>query len=118
MLKELFRFLLVGGLNTLISYSLYLLFLGVLPYLAAFTLSYIMSIFTSYVLQAKFVFKSKIRLSAAIQFPLLYITLYFITAGLLYICVKFLSIDVILAPLLVLVITVPISFILSRLIIK
>lgn len=118
MLRELIRFLLVGGFNTVGAYLVYLLLLELTPYLWAFTFTYFLSIFTSYVLQAKLVFKTKMILSAAIKFPLLYISLYFINAGLLYFFVNTLTISEVTAPILILVITVPISFILSRLIIK
>ncbi len=118
MLKELFRYLLVGGFNTLISYSLYLLLLPVLPYLLAFTSAYIISIFTSYLLQTKFVFKKKVVLASALKFPMLYIYLYFMNTGLIYICVNFILIDEVLAPIMVLVLTVPIGFKLSSIIIK
>ncbi len=118
MLKEIFRFIGIGLINTVISYLLYLFALVFFPYIIAFSMSYVLSIFTSYVLQARFVFSEPIRLNSALKFPLLYGLLYFLNLALLSLCVDYFFIDEVFAPVAVLVVMVPVSFVLSRLLIK
>jgi putative flippase GtrA len=115
---EFIRFIIVGGVNTLLSYVIYVSFLLFLPYPVAYTLAYIIAIFISYYLNTKFVFKRKARLSKALQFPLVYLAQYLVGFGSLYILVEILSVSEFIAPVLVVMITIPVTFILSRLIIK
>lgn len=58
--KQIFRFLLVGFLNTILSYIVYisLLYLGIY-YILALLISYIVGITNSYTYNKKWTFKSK-----------------------------------------------------------
>ncbi len=58
--REQVRFLLIGGLNTLVSYSLFVAFyllLGKDWYLLAYVLSYAIALVSGFALQRKFVFR-------------------------------------------------------------
>lgn len=116
--KEFLRFLVSGGLNTLFTYLIYLLLLTLLDYRVAYTFSYIFGIFVSYGLNVRFVFRQKVTFKSFIQFPLVYLLQYLINLVLLYILVDHLHISKIIVPIISVLITIPISFLLSKIIIK
>ena len=65
---EFVRFLLAGGVNTLLSYGIYLLFLLLFPYRIAYTISFLAGIALSYWLVSRFVFQRSLSLHSALQF--------------------------------------------------
>ncbi|MBF0495323.1 MAG: GtrA family protein [Deltaproteobacteria bacterium] len=116
--RELIRFILVGGLNTAITYGIYLLLLLALAYPLAYSGSYVLGIFISYYLNTKFVFKQKPTITKALQFPLVYVVQYLLGVALLYVLVTVWHMDQRLAPVVIVLLTIPVTFLLSRVIIK
>ncbi len=116
--REFIRFIFFGGVNSLLTYAIYAFFLFFVAYAVAYTLSYVLGIFISYFLNARFVFNEKARLTKALQFPLVYLVQYLLGVALLYILVEIFSFSKLLAPILIVVFTVPITYLLSRFIIK
>ncbi len=116
--SEFFRFLIVGGTNTVITYGLYLLLLLIMPYSAAYSIEYLAGITISYYLNSRFVFHQPLQWKKAFQFPLVYVVQYIAGIVILSLSVEILHISTEIAPLLVLALTVPMTFVLSRLIIK
>src|SRR4051794_1914679 len=115
---EFVRYVLVGGTNTALTYLIYRLLLLFVPYGAAYTLAYLCGIFIAYVLNARFVFHQPLRWRVAIRFPLVYLVQYLVGVALLAFAVAILHSSDEVAPLVVIAITVPLTFVLSRLIIK
>jgi putative flippase GtrA len=115
---ELARFGLAGGINFVLTYFLYLLCLRFVTYSLAYTISYLAGILISYWLSSQFVFQERMRLSKALQFPLIYLTLYLITLGLLYLLIECAHVPRQFAPLLALFFTIPTAYLLSRFVIK
>jgi putative flippase GtrA len=115
---EFGTFLLFGVINTLLTYGLYLLLLLAVSYPAAYSASYVVGIFLSYVLNARFVFREPLRLSKALQYPVVYIVQYFLGLGLLYLMVEVFHLSEVVAPLAVVLMTVPCTFVLSRYVIR
>lgn len=115
---EFFRFILFGGINTLAGYLIYALLLRFFPYLVAYSIMYILVVSGSYVLASKFVFGQKLGLSKAVRYPLVYIVQYLLGIISLYFFVELLNVNKLVAPLLVVMLAVPISFFLSRRIVK
>lgn len=116
--KEFFKFLLVGSVNTGAGYIFYLAFIQLIPYALAYSFSFALSVVVSYALNARYVFNEPLSLKKLLSFPLVYIVQYFFGLCLIYIAVEQLSIPATLAPLLVVVITIPITFLLARFIVK
>lgn len=116
--KEFLRFLVSGGVNTLSTYLIYLILLMFLDYRVSYTISYACGIFISYALNVKFVFKEKVTFKSFVQFPIVYLLQYLINLLLLYILVDHLHISEIIVPIISVIVTIPISFILSKVIIK
>lgn len=110
-------FIIVGAINTVLTYFIYLFFLSVLAYSVAYTLSYVIGIFLSYYLNSRFVFKTKLSLKKAFHYPIVYIVQYFFGLFLLYFFVSFLKISELLAPALIILLTIPVTYFFSRFII-
>jgi putative flippase GtrA len=115
---EIGRFLLVGATNTAISYVLYLLLLGFVPYLYAYSISYGIGIVISYVLNSRFVFRQPLSLEKFLQFPVVYAIQYGLGAMILWLLVGRASISPELAMLAVVAVTIPVTFVTSRFILK
>jgi putative flippase GtrA len=116
--SEFFRFLLVGLSNTLVSYVVYLLLLPFLPYLYAYSISYCVGIVNSYFLNVLFVFKKQVSLRSFLKFPLVYVLQYALGAIILWLLVGQLGTQPGLAYTMVLIVTIPVTFLTSRFILK
>jgi putative flippase GtrA len=110
-----FRFLISGGVNTLFTYSLYLLFTMVLNYQAAYLLAYLFGIIFGYIVNSLFVFKVNLALRTLFTYPALYLINYAISALLLLVSVEIIGLNVKYAPLCIITITTPISYLLNNL---
>ncbi|MDH6370970.1 polysaccharide synthesis protein GtrA [Paenibacillus sp. VTT E-133280] len=116
--KQFLKFVISGGINTLATYLVYLLLLGFLSYSMSYTISYISGIFLSYYLNTVFVFKEKVLFRKFLKFPIVYLVQYLINLFMLYVLVEHLNLSKQIVPLIVIVVTIPITYTLSKLIIK
>jgi len=112
--REFYRFVFWGGVNTLAGYLFYAFLLLFLPYLLSYSIAFIISIFVSYFLNSKFVFNEALKLSKAVKYPLVYLVQYLIGTISLYLLVRVLGVNKLLAPVFVIVLTIPATFFLSR----
>jgi putative flippase GtrA len=116
--SHFFRFLCAGSFNTLFGYGLYWLLLIILPYPAAYTVSYLTGVAMSYLLNCWFVFRRKPSWRSAIRFPLVYVVQYPLGLGLLALFIERFHWDRRVAALGVICCSVPITFVLSRLVLS
>ncbi len=115
---EFFRFLLVGAVNTVSSYLLYLLLLTVLPYLLAYSLAYCIAIVISYFLNVRFVFRQRGSLRGFFAFPLVYVIQYGLGALILWLLVGQAGLSPAWAIAGVIIATIPVTFLTSRFILN
>src|SRR5690606_26597 len=115
---EAFKFLLAGGTNTVISYGVYLLLNVILPYAWAYSLAYVLGIGVSYILQAKWVFHVELSWKNFMAFPLVYLVQWLLGLVILAFLVEWFSLSENIAPLLVIIATLPVTFIMSRCIVR
>lgn len=115
---EVMRFIVFGTLNTAIAYTLYLGLLRLVPYPAAYTGSYVLGIFISYWLNAQFVFREKLRLRAATAYPAVYVIQYLFSMAMLYLLVQLCGVSEVVAPFIVAVCAIPLTYLMGRFIIK
>ena len=108
--KEFVRFLLAGVANTGATYFLYLLLLAFLPYLVAYTVSYVAGMAISYWLNLMFVFEKKFASASPRLFVLVYLTQYGCSAGLLWFFVSVLNIPAEIGLLLAICLMVPATY--------
>jgi putative flippase GtrA len=116
--REFSRFLLCGAVNTAITYLIYVGLVLFLPYLVAYTITTALGILLSYYLNARFVFRQPLRLSAALRYPAVYFMQYVLGLALLYVFVELFHFNKLIAPIFTVFATVPVTFILSRLVIS
>lgn len=116
--NEFVRFLAIGVVNTFGTYVIYLLLLLLVSHNIAYTLSYIIGIVFAFVLNSKFTFKVKLSLKKMLRYPLVYLVQYLINLFMLNLIIFKFSINEEVAPVIVITLSIPISFILSKLILK
>jgi putative flippase GtrA len=109
------RFLIVGSLNTILTYALFLLLSSVLHYSLAYTISYLAGIAFSYVLAATYVFGTGLAVQSALRFPLVYVLQYLYGLAALFVLIDVLGVWHQVAILFVIATSVPLTFVLMRL---
>jgi putative flippase GtrA len=108
------RYLLSGGLNTALTYALYLALLTVIEYRAAFSIAFVFGICCSYVLNRSFVFRTGGGVSTLALMSLVYVIQYIVTAAVVVSWTEVLGLPAALGLLPAIVIAVPITFVLLR----
>ena len=113
-LTDLIKFVIGGGINTAFTYCLYFGLQVILQYQVAYALAFATGIVFSYWFNAMIVFKTPISWKGFFSFPLVYLIQYLLSAGLLSVLVERLAIPQNIAPLFVIFLTIPITFVLTR----
>ncbi|MFI8709266.1 GtrA family protein [Bacillus sp. NPDC077411] len=114
--KQIARFVLVGCMNTLNYWLLYLLFTHAFHFhtLTAHSIAFIVSMIGSFFMNTYFTYRTKVTLKKFFQFPLTYIVNFIITTISIYILVDVLNFNKDIAPLLSSVIAIPFTFAISK----
>jgi putative flippase GtrA len=116
--REPVRYVFAGGLNTAATYAVYLLLLPLIGYAIAYSASYVAGIFFAYFLSARFVFRRPLKWRHAVQYPLVYVLQYGLGITLTVALVEGAHVYAEFAPMLVIALSFPLTFLLSRWIIK
>ncbi|HBI0844586.1 TPA: flippase GtxA [Staphylococcus aureus] len=117
---EILKFIIVGGINTLNYYVVYLLLLKLLhiEYMISHITGFLVACVISYYLNCYFVYRVKPTWRKFISFPITQIVNVSLQTVLLYVFVSWLNLPAEIAPFAGLVITIPITFVLSKWILK
>lgn len=117
---EILKFIIVGGINTLNYYVVYLLLLKLLhiEYMISHITGFIVAFVISYYLNCYFVYRVKPTWRKFISFPITQLVNVSLQTVLLYVFVSSLNLPAEIAPFAGLIITIPITFILSKWILK
>ncbi|HDZ6176767.1 TPA: flippase GtxA [Staphylococcus aureus] len=117
---EILKFIIVGGINTLNYYVVYLLMLKLLhiEYMISHITGFIVAFVISYYLNCYFVYRVKPTWRKFISFPITQIVNVSLQTVLLYVFVSWLNLPAEIAPFAGLIITIPITFVLSKWILK
>jgi putative flippase GtrA len=113
-LTHLIKFVIGGGINTVFTYGLYFGLQVLMPYQVAYAFAFAAGIAFSYWFNATIVFKTPISWRSFLTFPLAYVIQYLLSAVLLSVFVERLGIHQSIAPLAVIVLTIPVTFVLTR----
>lgn len=116
-IKQFVKFGLVGVSNTVISLAVYygLLYLGV-HYLIANTVGFIVSVLNAYYWNKKYVFKnaetktSKVLLKTYVSYG----STFLLGTGLMFVMVHYLRVPETVAPIINLLVTIPLNFLLNK----
>jgi len=109
------RFLCSGGANTAITYIIYLLLLQFLTYQVSYTIAYVAGIAIAFTLNKVFVFKEHQGWKSVLLYPFVYLIQYLFGILILWLTVNQMGLKVELGPLVVIVLTVPLTYWLSKL---
>lgn len=116
--QEISRFLIIGLINTIVSWALFLTLDLFMYYVLAYTYTYISCIIISYILNSIFVFNQSISLKGLLKYPIVFLIQYIILTPSLIFFVEVMNFSKMLAIVLVTIILTPITFIVSKFIIK
>ena len=111
---QVVAFAVVGVINTMTYYGLYLLFLTRLPYLAAHVLAFVLSMIGSFFLNARFTYRTRPTWRKFLLFPLTNATNFVMTTAGVYVIVDVLHAGSRFAPLLASAAAIPVTFVISR----
>jgi putative flippase GtrA len=114
--QRILRFLAVGAFNTLSTYLIYLLCLTIMNYALAFSITTVVGIFIAYVANAKFVFQVPLSWREMMKYPIIYIAQYLIGLTLLVLEVHLLGMNEKLAPLMNVVLMIPLTYVMNKLV--
>lgn len=113
--KIFYKFLISGGVNTILTYVVYIFLLMFLPYVVSYTMSYIFGVVCAYISNRFFVFKKHQGLKSVALLFLIYIIQYVLGVLILWFWVEQLGFAARLAPLVAIIVTVPVTYVLSKL---
>jgi putative flippase GtrA len=113
-IKQWIRFLVGGGINTAFTYGIYLILMLFVHYQIAYLISYIVGVVFAYWFNAVIVFKVPLSRKGLFSYPIIYIIQYTISAFLLNIFVETLQIDKTFAPLMIIIIMIPLTYVLNK----
>ncbi|WP_373696686.1 GtrA family protein [Microvirga yunnanensis] len=106
-----------GAANTALSYAVFLLLQQFMKPTAAYSAAYVLGIVFSYLINTTFVFRQRRSVRSALKFPFVYIAQYFVGLAILSILTYF-GLDSRIAMLVVIAVSVPLTFVLSRFVLK
>ena len=108
------KFLISGGVNTALTYAVYLALLQGFPYPISYTFAFFFGIALMYALNRYFVFEAHRGVLSVVVLPLIYLVQYLLGLFLIWIFVEILGLTDSVAPLLVSITSVPLTYKLSR----
>lgn len=116
MKNEFMKFIIVGVLNTIHYYSWYAIFItiGQWHYMSSHLMAITISMIASYFFNVYFTYKVSFKWKSFLLFPLTQVGNILIQSFGMAIVVEWLHISSVIAPLLVLGITIPLTFFLTR----
>ncbi len=112
--KQMIGFAVTGIFSTLIMFGLYVVFYHLMNYQYAYLLAYSISVIALYFMN-RFVFKGNMSFHNFLQFTLIYLMQYALGAAALKLMV-WLRFSVTYAPLLVVIVLLPVTFLLNRIV--
>lgn len=115
---EMLRFLVGGGVNVAVGYGSYLVLLLWFRYEVAYAIAYVAGIAVSYLFSALYVFRQPLRWRSALFYPLVYLLQFLLGLVLLKILIEAAHLPQRLAPLAVALLTIPATFLTSRVVIR
>lgn len=112
------RFLVSGAVNTGATFALYWGLLLITEYRIAYTVAFLAGIVLAYMLNSRYVFKVKASARSALLFPLVYAVQYLLGILVLWIWTDKLGLPARYGVFATVAVTIPATFVLSRLILK
>ncbi|MGG2462672.1 GtrA family protein [Streptomyces sp. RGM 3693] len=115
---QVVRFTVVGGVNTVTFYACYLPLHRLLPYFAAYTVGFALSLVGSFFLNTYFTYRTRPTWKKFLLFPLTQVTNYAVQSAGLVALVSWLGMNSVAAPLAAALLALPVTFVVSRRILR
>ncbi|MEU5213332.1 GtrA family protein [Streptomyces sp. NPDC020742] len=115
---QLVRFAAVGGVNTATFYACYLPLHRLLPYFAAYTVSFALALVGSFFLNTYVTYRTRPTWRKFLLFPLTQLTNYAVQSAGLVALVSWLGVDSTVAPLAAAALALPFTYLVSRRILR
>lgn len=109
-----FRFVMSGGLNTAVTYGIYLVLLQLMPYQFSYTIAYVSGIAISYALNRSFVFRSHQGFRSVLLLPFVYFAQYCLGILVVWLWIEKAHMSSAIAPLVAALVAVPFIYFLSH----
>ncbi|MYN15035.1 GtrA family protein [Pusillimonas sp. TS35] len=115
-MNSFIKFIISGGLNTTITYVLYIFLLQITTYKVSYTISYTIGICIAYWLNRAFVFNAHRGFVSMLALPFIYVLQYLFGIAVLWFWVDWFGLDEVYGPAIVVFITIPVTYALTRLV--
>jgi putative flippase GtrA len=112
--RRIAGFIIGGGLNTGVTYLIYLALHRVLSYQVAYLIAYGAGVLFSYVFNSSVVFHRSMTWRGLLAFPAVYVVQYLASAGVLALFVESFGVPAWWAPLLVSILMLPLTYSMMR----
>jgi putative flippase GtrA len=112
------RFVLMGGLNTLLSYVIYWCLLGMVDYRFAYTISYAATILTGFALNTWFVFRARWSWRKLAAFPLIHVVNFGVGITIVWLSTELIGLRAEVGPVIATFAVIPLGFVLTRALLK
>ena len=110
----LIRFIILGVINTILTYFIYLIFLSLLPYVWAYSITYLLGLTNSYLFSSYWVFKKKIAIKSGMNFLIYYLSNYLVNIIALWIFIDLIGLSEKIAPLITISLLTPFFYLISK----
>ena len=110
----LFRFLVAGGINTLLTYGIFVLLCRHFHHAIAYTIAYLVGIAFSYAMACAYVFRTVVTVRTVLRYPIVYAVQYLYGLVALSLLVDLLGILQPIAMLLIIATTIPLTFVMTQ----
>jgi putative flippase GtrA len=111
------RFVVGGAVNTAVTYVAYLALEIHMTPSAAYSIVYVLGVALSYAINTYFVFRTKSSIRSGLQYPFVYVAQYLFGLALLSLLTRY-GIDSRIAMIVVIAASVPLTFLLTRIVLK
>jgi putative flippase GtrA len=111
------RFLVGGAVNTIATHGLFMVLSWSMSPSVAYSIAYLSGIVLAYVINTAFVFRTRASIGSAARFPGAYLVPYFVGLSLLMLLTRA-GLDSRLAMLAVIAVNVPLTFVMTRYVLK
>ena len=109
----LIRFIILGVINTILTYFLYLILLFLLPYVWAYSITYLFGLTISYFLSSYWVFKKNIAIKSGMYFLIYHLSNYLVNIMALWIFIDLIGLSEKIAPVITISLLTPIFYLIS-----
>lgn len=109
-----FKFIISGVLNVTSTYLIYLVLLIIVEYKIAYSISFMLGILLSFIMNQKYVFNADYSNKKLFYYPIIYIIQYSISIFLLIFIIEILKFPKEVAPFFIVIILVPFTYFLNK----